>query len=74
MGKLLNSKPLPNSHNRSLQEKKVLQEQERQQRREEDEREVAASGNPRIRERMNLEMLLEPLHLAVVDIQPDGNW
>lgn len=56
------------------QEKKALQDLENQQRREEEEKEMALVGNPRLKEREKLESLLEPLHLTVIDIQPDGNW
>ena len=40
----------------------------------EEEKAMASEDNPRLREREKLEALLEPLSLAVQDIQPDGNW
>ena len=42
--------------------------------REEEEREMAQVDNPRLRERGNLESLLERLQLYIIDIPPDGNW
>ena len=41
---------------------------------EEEEAESAASSNPRLEEREKLVSVLQPLGLAIRDIEPNGHW
>lgn len=61
------------SRTQKRKEKKAQQELARKQRMAEEEAESAASSNPRLEEREKLVSVLQPLGLAIRDIEPNGH-